>query len=145
MDSPEQPDLLQPRPSSIPGGALRELRQQYLDLRTLLQATLAALIVLALGVSLFLAKQMRLVRSEVSELRPVIGRLTVEFQQKEPKMRAFVSALQSYASNNREFLPILERYRAAAPEYFLIPMAMNSTPLMAAPKTNSILPRIQPR
>jgi hypothetical protein len=146
MDSPEQPDLLQARPTTLPAVTLEELDQRCQDLRTLLHATLVALIVLALGLGLFLGKQMRLVRGELSELRPVIQRVAVEFRQKEPKMKGFISALQAYAANNRDFLPILDRYRAAAPDYFVIPMAVNTTPVMAAPNpTNTAFPRIQPR
>ena len=141
MDSPEQSDLLQPRPTALPTITVQELEAQCQDLRTLLHATLVALVALALALSLFLAKQMRMVRGELSEMRPLIHRLTVEFKQKEPRMKGFISALQAYAANNREFQPTLDRYRAAVPEYFVVPQPVTTAPLLAPNPTNTLAPR----
>jgi hypothetical protein len=141
MDSPEQSDLLQARPTALPSITVQELEAQYQDLRTLLHATLVALVGLALALSLFLAKQMRMVRGELSEMRPLIHRLTVEFKQKEPRMKGFISALQAYAANNREFQPTLDRYRAVVPEYFVVPQPVTTAPLLAPNPTNTLAPR----
>src|SRR5262245_1921148 len=136
MDSLEQPDLPKQRPTALPGTDIQELEQQCQDLRTLLHATLVALVVLALGVALFLAKQMRVIRYEVTETRRTIQRVEQEFKIKEPRMKAFVSLLQAYTLTNQDFQPILNRYRAVVPQYFLTPVALNTTPLVTLPATN---------
>jgi len=137
MDSsPEQPDLLKPRPTEVPEVTVQELDQQCQDLRTLLHATLVALLVLTLGVTLFLAKQMRSVRYEVTETRRLLQRVDQEFKTKEPRMKAFVAALQSYTLTNQDFQPILNRYRGVVPQYFVMPVAVSTAPVLA-PRTNS--------
>jgi predicted metal-binding membrane protein len=137
MDSPEQSDLLQPRPTAIPNVTLGELEQQSQELRTLIQAALVAVLVLAFAYALFVAKQMRMVRNELSELRPLVTRMTMEFRQKEPRMKGFIAALQAYTVNNRDFQPTLDRYRAAVPEYFVVPLPVSSTAPIISPITNT--------
>jgi len=136
MDSPEQSDLLQPRPTAIPNVTLGELEQQSQELRTLIQAALVAVLVLAFAYALFVAKQMRMVRNELSELRPLVTRMAFEFRQKEPRMKGFIAALQAYTVNNRDFQPTLERYRAAVPEYFVVALPVSTAPIIS-PITNT--------
>src|ERR1043166_7548361 len=113
MDPSEQPELLQARPTSLPRITVQELEQQCQDLRTLLTATFVALLAFCLSVNLFLGKQMRLVRAKLSESRPVVQRMESEFKRKEPNMKNFLNALQTFAAGNRDFQPVLERYRAS--------------------------------
>ena len=87
-ESQPKPELLKERPTEFNRVTVGELEQQCHDLRTLLNATFVALLVLSLSVNLFLGKQMRLVRAKVSESRPVIQRMQAEFQKKEPNMRS---------------------------------------------------------
>jgi len=136
MDSPEQSDLLQPRPTAIPNVTLGELEQQSQELRTLIQAALVAVLVLAFAYALFVAKQMRMVRNELSELRPLVTRMTMEFRQKEPRMKGFIAAMQAYTVNNRDFQPTLDRYRPALPEYFVVPLGVSTAPIIS-PITNT--------
>ena len=107
-ESQPKPELLKERPTEFNRVTVGELEQQCHDLRTLLNATFVALLVLSLSVNLFLGKQMRLVRAKVSESRPVIQRMQAEFQKKEPNMRNFVNALQSFGAVHADFLPILQ-------------------------------------
>jgi hypothetical protein len=97
-------------------------------LRTIVTATLVALLVFGFSINLYLAKQMRMVRAKISESRPVVQRMEVEFRTKEPNMRNFVNALQSFALANRDFQPILDRYRTVLPQYL-----MTVTPASSAP------------
>ena len=116
-DSTEVPG--HPHPSAAsPTLTLEELEQRCEDLRTLLLATLVALLLLALGLNLYLGKEMRAVRARISETRPVLQRMEVEFQKKEPNMGLFVAALQSFAFTNPEFQPVLNRYRVVLPQFF---------------------------
>jgi len=123
---PEQPDLLQQRPTMFQPVTVGELEQQCQDLKTLLTATFVALLVLSASVNLFLAKQMRQVRAKVAESRPVIKRMEAEFRSKEPNMKNFLNALQSFAASNRDFQPVLDRYRAALPQYLAAPVGINA-------------------
>lgn len=129
--SPEsQPQSESPkgRPTEFNRVTLGEVEQQCHDLRTLLYATFVALLVLSLSVNLFLAKQMRMVRAKVAESRPVIQRMQAEFQKKEPNMRNFVNALQSFGAVHQDFLPIISRYRQVVPQYFTSPIAVSTAP-----------------
>ena len=134
MDQPSdqplepQPELPRQRPTAFPTVTVQELEQQCQDLRTLLMATFVALLVLSLSLNLFLAKQMRQVRAKVSESRPMIKRMEAEFQRKEPNMKTFINALQSFAAANRDFQPVLDRYRTVLPQYMVAPVAINTTP-----------------
>lgn len=115
-----------PRPTEFQRVNLDAVERQCRDLRTLLNAAFVAVLLLSVAVNLFLAKQMRLVRGKVSESRPIIQRMQAEFQRKEPNMRNFVSALQSFASFNPDFQPILIRYRQVVPQYFNTQIAVTA-------------------
>lgn len=138
MDSPEQPDLLRPRPTAMPTVTVQEVEQQCQDLKTLLTATLVALLVLGFSVNLYLAKQMRMVRAKVTESRPVVQRVEVEFRAKEPAMRNFINALQSFALANRDFQPVLDRYRVVLPQYLMTASPASSAPSRLVVPTNAI-------
>ena len=138
MDIPEQPELLRPRPTALPGVTVQEVEQQCQDLKTILTATLVALLVLGFSVNLYLAKQMRMVRAKVTESRPVVQRLEVEFRTKEPNMRNFVNALQSFALVNRDFQPILDRYRVVLPQYLMTANPIGSSRPGVMVPTNAV-------
>ena len=140
---PQQPDLPRQRPTSLPGVTVHELEAQCQDLRTLLTATLVALLVFSLGVNLFLAKEQRMIRQKLSESRPTVQRMAAEFRKKEPNMKAFLDALQSYSYTNPDFAPVLERYKAAIPQYFQRTVAVSSMPSGLRVPSNSI-PRSSP-
>jgi hypothetical protein len=138
VDTPEQPDLLRPRPTAIQGVTVQEVEQQCQDLKTILTATLVALLVLGFSVNIYLAKQMRMVRAKVTESRPVVQRLEMEFRAKEPNMRNFVNALQSFALANRDFQPILDRYRVVLPQYLMTASPISSAPPGVVVPTNAM-------
>ena len=138
MDTPEQPDLLRPRPTALPGVTVQEVEQQCQDLKTILTAALVALLVLGFSVNLYLAKQMRMVRAKIGESRPVVQRMEAEFRTKEPNMRNFVNALQSFALANRDFQPILDRYRVVLPQYLMTANPVSSAPPGIVVPTNAI-------
>lgn len=143
---PQQPEPLLQRPTSLPAITVQELDQQCQDLRTLLTATFVALLVLALSVNLFLYKQMRQMRAKVSESRPVIQRLQTQFREKEPNMKNFIVALQSFGAAHRDFQPVLDKYRYDLPQYLAPPAAASTAPpgvkVPVAPATSA--PTIQP-
>ena len=136
--SPAQLEPFHPRPAMFPTAALQELEQKFQDLRTLFTAGLVALLVLSCSLNLFLAKQMRQVRTKVTESRPIVARVQAEFQRKEPRMKDFINALQSYSASNRDFQPVIDRYRTVLSSYLVRPMAVSTTP------TGIVVPRTAP-
>lgn len=153
MDFPPES---QPQPAPVPSDSSRqrptefhrvsmvELEQQCHDLRTLLNAALVALVVLSFAVNLFLAKQMRMIRAKVTESRPIIQRMQAEFQRKEPNMQKFIGALQSFATTNPEFQPVLMRYRQVIPQYFSSSIAVSTPPQSAPVPANPAIGRPPP-
>jgi hypothetical protein len=139
MDSPDEQQPQQPelptqqptspvqRPTTFPTVTVQELEQQCQDLKTLLTATWVALLVLAMSLNLFLIKQMRMVRAKVTESRPAIQRLQAQFREKEPNMKSFIVALQTFAATHRDFQPVLDKYRYDLPQYLAPPAAAAST------------------
>lgn len=127
-----------PRPTEFQRINVGELERQYRDLRKLFNAAFVAVLLLSIAVNLFLAKQMRLVRGKVSESRPIIQRMQAEFQRKEPNMRNFVSALQSFATATPDFQPILIRYRQVVPQYFNSQIAVTASPKTAPVSANPV-------
>lgn len=128
-EAPQAPSApLRERPTHFSRVTVEEVFQHCQDLRTLLNATFVALVVLSLSVNLFLAKQMRQIRARVTEARPVVQRMQLEFQKKEPNMRNFVNALVGYAATDREFQQVLARYREALPQYLGTSIAVSSAP-----------------
>lgn len=136
---PGQTESLRQRPTEFQRITVNELEQQCSDLRTLLNATFVVLLVLSVAVNLFLAKQMRMIRAKVVEARPVIQRMQAEFQRKEPNMQKFVSALQSFATTNPEFQPILGRYRQVIPQYFSSSIAVMNAPQSSPVPTSPVI------
>jgi hypothetical protein len=132
-----QSNVPRERPTSMPTVTIQELEQQCHDLRTLLAATLVSLLILTLGLTLFLVKQNRLVRSKLKDSRPVVYRTAADFQTKEPNMKTFIYSLQNYAASNPDFQPILDRYRMAIPQYFVTTMPVSSTPTGLKVPTNA--------
>jgi hypothetical protein len=125
---PHQPDLLRPRPAALPTITVQELERRCHDLGTLLKATFVSLLVLSLSVNLYLAKQNRLVRGKLSESRPAVQRMAAEYRKKEPNMKTFLNALQTFAASNPDFQEVLNRYRTVMPQFFVAPVAVTSVP-----------------
>lgn len=124
---PEPQDLPPPLPVTSESAAILELQQQTQDLKRLFNATFVALIALALGVNLFMAKEMRIVRRDLNLKQPVWLKEIENFRKlEEPDIRKFMSELNLYAASHRDYQTnILERYRAAIPQYFSVPAVVS--------------------
>lgn len=107
--------------------AILELQQQSQDLKRLFNATFVALIALALGVNLFMAKVVRVVTRDLQANRPVWLEEIEQFRKRdEPEIRKFMAELQLYAASHRDFQTnILDRYRAAMPQYYSVPAVVS--------------------
>ena len=101
-----------------------ELLSQFHDLRNLFYLATFALLVMGVGVNIYLGKQMRLARATLSEQRQNSDRVAEDFQKNsEPMIREFAGAMQSFASTNKDFAPIFDRYRPAFSNYLTGPLA----------------------
>jgi hypothetical protein len=95
------------------------LKRQFHVLRTLVVGTLIGALALSVGIGIFSFKQLRLVRDQLAEARASFGRASNEFSKvREPAIRSFLGSLQSFAQSNRDFQPILDRYRRFLYKYY---------------------------
>jgi hypothetical protein len=95
-----------------------ELASQFHDLRNLFYLATFALLVMGVGVNIYLGKQMRLARAQLAGQRQGIGQVTDDFRNNsEPMIREFAGAMQNFASTNKDFAPIFDRYRPAFSNY----------------------------
>jgi hypothetical protein len=111
-------DLLQPR--SLPdSGAVGELQERFTQLQTLFVIALAAIVIMSLFICAFIGKQWRMVRAQVEEQRPSVQKMRADyFKTSYPLMQSFTARLQTFATTNRDFQPVLERYRGPLGEFF---------------------------
>src|SRR2546423_8116137 len=119
MDKPhEQGDLLQPRSALDPALAIEQLRSQHQQLQSLFTVSLGALLLLGLVCCLFVFKQWRIVRAQVEDQRPNVQRMWSDYTNSSEKLiRNFAGSLQNFASRDRDFQPILDRYREPLRSY----------------------------
>jgi hypothetical protein len=120
-------------PFQIPGGerSSSDLRQEVQQIYRLVVVGLAALVILGLGVNVFFLKQFLTARTQLASTRIVVENLSAQYRQKEPAMRQFVVALQTFAATHPDFQPTLQRYRRALPRFFVEPtgIASNQAPV----------------
>jgi len=136
MDASDpQADFLQSKPAANLASELEELQEQQRSLQALFVVALAALVVLCLGVDLFLFKQWRMLKAQLAEQERVVNNIAAEFHQsREKNIRSFVGQLETFAKSNRDFLPILEKYRPALGPYFTSPPPLAAPAPVPVPK-----------
>jgi hypothetical protein len=106
-----------------------DLAAQFHDLRNLFYIATFALLVMGVGVNIYLGKQMRLARMQLAEQRQTLGKAAEEFaNNNEPMIREFAGAMQSFASTNKDFAPIFDKYRRSFSNYLSGSSAAPATP-----------------
>ena len=111
------------------------------ELYGLVLTALTALLILALGINLFFLKQFLTARAELATAQTMVENLSAQYRQKEPAMRQFAAALQSFAGAHPDFQPTLQRYRRALPGFFAErPGSATHHPLFS-PTNNSNSPK----
>ena len=92
---------------TLPAGEEPELREEFRRLRSVLNTTLMAMLLLCAAVNAFLFYQGRIAQTELKAAR----RMVQEFQTvKLPLINKLVAGLQSFAQTHPDINPILERY-----------------------------------
>jgi len=124
-----QGDLLQPRTSNARSGSVEELQARFQQLQSLFVLALAAIVLMSVFICAFMGKQWRMVRAQVEEQRPAVQKMALDYQKStEPLIRSFTDGLKTFAARNRDFQPIIEKYRDA-----LRPYLGSSLPAASAP------------
>src|SRR5712692_1864054 len=136
MDTSDpQADFLQSKPAVSLASELEDLQEQQRSLQALFVVALAAMVVLCLGVDLYLFKQWRMAKTQLAEQGRVVSNIAAEFHQsREKNFRSFVNQLETFAKANRDFLPILEKYRPALNQYFTSPPPLTVPAPVPLPK-----------
>ena len=120
--------------------AHRELQSEHERLRYLFVLSLASFVLLSLAVCGFMGQQWRIAKWQAKEQRTAVQNLWREYSsQSQPKIRGFVQSLQNFAAQNRDFQPILEKYRKPLGDYF------GPTSAAPAPMTPSSAPSPAPK
>jgi len=94
-------------PSVVESAALAALQGEVRWLRTLLVASLLAVIVMSFSLNHYMFRQVSVLRRELDAGNAALE----EYQSKrEPLINSFVSGLQDFSRNHPDLNPILERY-----------------------------------
>ena len=98
---------------------LQELQYHFEGLRDLFLYALIALIALTVTFDLFfLSKQMVFARTQLNDQRPRVTRAMADFKRDtEPLVKSFTASLQSFGATNKNFQPILDKYRLVLGRY----------------------------
>ena len=138
-----QGELLQtPAPDPVQT-ELVQLRLHVGRLRLWLFVLAATALPLFVAVVLFFAYQARVARIQLRELRPQLERASNEFKHgREPNIRLFLAQLHVFATTNRDFQPILERYRPLLGQYY--PLAPGAISPSSGGPTPLNLPQPKP-
>ena len=135
--SDPQGDVLRDRSDT----AFRELQAEHERLRYLFVLSLASFVVLSLALCGFVFKQWRVVKFQVREQEAVVQNMWRDYSKtSQPMIQKFVLTLQGFAAQNRDFEPVLEKYRRPLGDYF--------SPTSAAPApamTPSSTPKPPPK
>jgi hypothetical protein len=116
-----QGDLLHEKPAQAPAADSTEIKLKPLYL--MLAAGLAAVVLISLGLSGLLIWQSRLVHVQLTQ-----GRQTIANYQRadEPLIKDILGKLASFAQQNRDYQPVLQKY----PVFF--PRAQQTGPAPAS-------------
>ncbi len=95
-----------------PEVTVESLRESVHGLRTLFHAQLVALIVLSGSVSVYMLRQVSIVRRQVAEMSQFVNDYETNTK---PKMESFLAKLQQFTKTNPDFAPILNKFNPNAP------------------------------
>jgi hypothetical protein len=92
--------------------SIESLSRQTGKLEFLLLVSLLVIIILSIGVNILLANQVKVLQARYFELEPAVKNYAQGYHEiDEPMYQKFALALQQYASTNKDFAPIWEKYR----------------------------------
>ena len=97
-------------PSSSARPAETDLAAEVRGLKSLFYLALLGLIVMGVGLNIYFGKQMRLARKDLYAQQR-------SFEDSERLVRNFAVAMNGFASTNKDFQPIFDKYRPAFSKY----------------------------
>jgi hypothetical protein len=128
MDEPVESQLQSEGLEGLPHDKhIAKLYRRQRTLQNLFLTTTAALIVFMLSVAFFLLKASGLVRAQYFTQRAAATKMNSEFEVFEPKMRGFIQAMQQFALTNRDYQPIVEKYRPLLSNFWATPSGLPAT------------------
>jgi predicted protein tyrosine phosphatase len=98
---------MEPRDTIEPQGGEKELQQSLRSLRTLVNLTVVALIILSGSLSIFFLREVSHARRQIRELTRMVDDYN---RTSAPLMDTFTHQLQDFARSHPDFRPILHRY-----------------------------------
>jgi hypothetical protein len=90
---------------------LKELRDNCAYLQQLVSSLLLIIIVISGTLSVFLLRQWRFVRSELTAAEPAAMQLLTEYTNNRAGVEDFVKKLAEYGRGHPDFAPITDKYR----------------------------------
>ena len=89
---------------------LSDLRAQCDSLRQLVSALLLVLLLVSGTLTIFLARQWRLSKTQLELMAPQASQMITEFNKNLPMMQEFVRRLNDYGKTHPDFAPIVAKY-----------------------------------
>jgi|WetSurMetagenome_2_1015567.scaffolds.fasta_scaffold945763_1 hypothetical protein len=110
MNLPSEDGAIKQNPrlaSADADSQIAALRQEVQGLRLLFSVLLILLLIISGSVNIYLRRQVRMIRTQVSELGQFVGDYN---KNNAPLMNDFVGRLREYSKTHQDFTPILSRY-----------------------------------
>jgi hypothetical protein len=101
---------MEPITPSSPAPSETDLAAEIRGLKSLFYLALLGLIVMGIGLNVFLGKQMRLARAQLYAQQRSLD-------DSERLVQNFAVAMDRFASTNKDFQPIFDKYRPAFAKY----------------------------
>jgi hypothetical protein len=100
-------------PGNTPGDDLKAVAHQCKRLERLLVWSLAAMLLVVFSINIYFSREAKAAQYRCNQVEAQLDGL----KQIQPLIRDFVGALQQYAAQDKDFMPIWERYRPALTDY----------------------------
>jgi hypothetical protein len=101
---------MEPTTPSSAGGHETDLAAEVRNLKSLFYLAVLALILMGIALNLYLGKQMRLARAQLYTQQRSLD-------DSERLVQNFAVAINEFASTNKDFQPIFDKYRSAFAKY----------------------------
>jgi hypothetical protein len=124
MDETQTPTTPNPSPSD-----LTDLQEQCLWLRKQIQTQLILMIIVSGTLCLFLLRQVRYAKAELTRIRPQAQQMIAEYNKVlAPSMDNFVRNIAIYGQSHPDFAPIMVKYNLATVTNLIPPKPAPAVP-----------------
>ena len=99
----------QPSPASTPAGA-DDVNAQLASVASMLNSILVLVLVLAGVVDLFIVRQVKNTRTDLTNIRPFVAQAAAQAQHNAPALDDFARKLADFGRTHADFAPIVTKY-----------------------------------